>query len=95
MSNEKQYDMEEVQKVSLQVIGEHLAEKKHSGDKVNSALRSLAAIAKLKGTERAKDATQFAILENMATNKEEFKQYVSVSLPHLNPVPLLLNKPKE
>lgn len=89
MSDEKQYDMEEVQKVCLEVIGEHLKEKKHSGDKVNSALRGLAAIAKLKATERAKDATQAAIIHGMAENTKEFKQYVAVSLPHLNPVPLL------
>lgn len=68
------------------LIWEHFKEGKHPADKIDFALRSQSVEARLKGTERIKDGTQYAVIRDISENKQELKKYLAVSLPHLNPV---------
>jgi len=52
---------------------------------VNLAVRSLAAVGRIKATDRARDATQLMVLKHVAADKKQFKKYLEVSMPHLNP----------
>jgi len=51
----------------------------------NLAVKSLGAVGRIKATDRARDATQLSLLKVIAKDKREFKKYISVSMPHLNP----------
>ncbi len=87
--------LDELQKVSIKEIieffkgGQAARESKKAKEGASLAIRSLAAVGRLKATERAGDATQLAVLQAMSTDRKEFGKYVSVSLPHLNPKKLL------
>lgn len=82
---EQKTDLNEAQSISLKIFIERLRDQKHSDKEVDYALRGLAAIGRIKATERAKDATQFGVIRGMSKNSDEFKKYVAISLPHLNP----------
>ena len=79
-------DLEGLQNESVKIVLEHLRDQKHPCNKVDFALMALAAVGRIKATERARDATQYAVLRSLTENKEEFKKYVEISLPHLNPI---------
>ena len=93
-------NLEELQTVSVKELltffsgGGAVRESKHSREGANLAVRSLAAVGRIKATDRASDATQLAVLQSMATDKKEFRKYVASSLPHLNPDKKLLARPK-
>ena len=53
------------------------------------ALGTLATISRLRATARVKDATQLAVINNIAKNKDEFKKFAQASLPHLVPKKLI------
>jgi len=57
------------------------------------ALGSLSAISRLKATMRVKDATQIAVIQNIAENKEQFSKFAQASLPHLAPKKLITSLP--
>ena len=84
-----QHNMDELKSVAVLKILEHLRDKKHHPDIVNISLKSLKAVAQLKATERVKDATQLSVIQELSKNKDDFKKYLEVSLPHLNPIRLL------
>ena len=92
-------DLEKLQEVSVEELvkffngGGAVRESKRAREGANIAVRSLAAVGRLKATDRAKDATQLAVLQSMATDKKEFRKYVATSLPHLNPDKKLLGRP--
>jgi len=82
---QKQEELETLQSSAIQLILEHIRDKKQVGDEVDYALRALAAVGRIKATDRAKDATQFMVLREITKDKKEFQKYVEISLPHLNP----------
>jgi hypothetical protein len=51
----------------------------------NLAVSSLSAVGRIKATDRARDATQVAVLKGMATDQKQFEKYIRVSMPHLCP----------
>lgn len=53
------------------------------------ALGSLSTISRLRATARVKDATQLMVIQNIAANKEQFKEFAQASLPHLAPKKLI------
>lgn len=79
-------ELDELQSVSVKIVTEHLRDQKHNGSKTDFALRSLSAVARIKGTQRAGEATQAGIIRDISANQEEYKKYLAISLPHLNPV---------
>jgi len=62
------------------------------GLRAKLALGSLSAVARLRATERVRDATQFHIVKAVAENEEQFREYVSLTLPHLLPAKLVQGK---
>ena len=54
-------------------------------DSAKLAVSSLAAVGRIKATERAKDATQLMVLRSITDDKKIFRKYVAISMPHLNP----------
>ena len=55
------------------------------------AVSTLSAVGRIKATERAKDATQLMVIKHLATDQNQFRQYVQLAMPHLNPAPLIEN----
>ncbi len=51
----------------------------------NLAVRSLAAIGRVKGTDRAQDAMRLMVIKHISEDKKEFKKYLAVSMPGLSP----------
>lgn len=49
------------------------------------AVKSLAAVGRVKATDRAQDGMKLTILKSISGDKKQFQEYVKVSLPHLSP----------
>lgn len=95
MKNKQRDDQDELKQVATTIIIEHLRDQKHNANKVDFALRSLSAVARLKATDRAGDATQYAVIRDISKTAEDIERYLAVSLPHLNPKPLLSSSGKD
>lgn len=84
-------NVEELQSVSIQELlnffkgASALRESKTALRAVDLAVRSLAAIGRIKATERAKDGMQLTVLKSISEDKKQFQQYVTASMPHLSP----------
>ena len=57
------------------------------------AQSTLSAITRLRATEQHEDANKLGLLRHLSENKDEFKKYLAVSMPHLNPAALIEDKP--
>jgi hypothetical protein len=66
-----------------------IRESKTTLNAVRLAVSSLSAVGRLKATERAKDATQLAVLQSLSKDRDQFEKYLKVSMPHLNPAALI------
>jgi len=94
---QNQSQLDELQKKAIEVALDGLGSeepKKNEIRRVDWSLRSLAAISRLRQTERARDATQFAVLKAIAADRGEFKSFAKTMLPEYMPVKLL-DKPKK
>lgn len=58
-------------------------------DRARLAQATLSAVARLRATERVRDATQFHIVQALAEDQEQLKEYTKITLPHLTPAPML------
>lgn len=58
----------------------------------NLAVRTLAAVGRVKATDRARDSMQLTILKSISTDKKEFQDYVQTSMPHLSPTKQIAGK---
>jgi len=59
------------------------------------AVAMVSAIGRLRATERAADHTQFEVIRAISENREDAQKYIAVSLPHLNPIFHIQNKPEK
>jgi len=57
----------------------------HIRESARIAVSALSSVGRIKATERARDATQLMVLRSITDDKKLFKEYVAVSMPHLNP----------
>ena len=70
-------------------------ESKDSRFSSNLAVKTLAAVGRVKATDRARDSMQLTVLKSIATDKKDFQKYVQASMPHLSPVrQIAAKKPK-
>ncbi len=86
--------LEDLQRISVSTIYRRLREgaKVVNDKETDFSLRSLAAIARLKATDRAKDATQVIVLRSLTDDAKVFQKYLTVSLPHLDPRNTIKNR---
>ena len=66
-----------------------IRESKTAINAVRLAVSSLSAVGRLKATDRAKDATQLAVLQALSKDRDQFEKYLKVSMPHLNPAVMI------
>ena len=91
-------DIEKLQGVSVQNLLDlfkgpsSVWESKVALRKADTALRALSAVGRIKATERAKDSMKLVVLKSIVSDPKEFKKYVAVSMPHLNPMKQITGK---
>lgn len=91
MEQDNNTQLEELQRKAINVIVTRFdGGKLDKPDKdVDFALRALAAVGRIKATERARDATQYAILNAIAKDRGQFQEMAKVALPQYVPTQLL------
>lgn len=57
------------------------------------AIGALSTVARLRATERARDAMQLMVIKAVSEDKKQFAKYIRISMPELHP-PKLLGKPE-